>query len=133
MIISIYNCRLSLKAIEDFTRGKCSAEATEFIKTWHQASRMLFGEESLSLRNVSLLIREFNNKARVCSFLFLMKNKITFFRVIQLLLKASLVYYSPSFRFLEYIVAVNLQKIFGSCLTKKNTRSFLFQKMDIRP
>jgi hypothetical protein len=62
----VYYCRLSLKFIEKFTRRASKnvhQDAVEFVATWHRASRMLFSEESLSLRTVKLLLAEFNKRA----------------------------------------------------------------------
>eukprot|EP00026_Physarum_polycephalum_P000107 Phypoly_transcript_00107.p1 GENE.Phypoly_transcript_00107~~Phypoly_transcript_00107.p1 ORF type:complete len:2193 (+),score=228.94 Phypoly_transcript_00107:718-6579(+) len=63
VLVRQYDCRLSIQTIQTFTAGQTKDEAAiDFVVTWHRASRMLFSEESLSLRTVGRLIEQFHKR-----------------------------------------------------------------------
>jgi len=64
VLVKQYDCRLSLEKIKEFTKNYTSDEsALDFVETWHRASRMLFSEESLSLRSVGLLLEQYRKQS----------------------------------------------------------------------
>jgi hypothetical protein len=72
LILPIYDCRLSLGSIEDHTQHHSrDTKAVEFVVTWHRASRMLFSEESLSLRTVKRLLEQYSKQAERSSAAFI--------------------------------------------------------------